>query len=282
MGHQYILGIFIFSYSLTSSSSWNGGSRLPDLYWNSSNPIFHISNTDHIMDVVQGGSPAPKINIICPHYPWKEEEEQEQHVIYSVEKEEFETCRILRPQPRIIAKCTEPSKKKVFTFSFRSFSPIPGGIEFLPGQDYYFISTSGPSDVQSRVGGFCQSHNMKVVFKVLDPEMVAAAVESERKAGEVIRINTEIKPILVSTKKSETTTTTTTVRSEGERIRKRKRKEKEARLRSTTKPSELQKFLAKRGFSSSSSRGFPLSQKTLFFLFLIPNIHHITQLFPVR
>ena len=63
------------------------------------------------MDVVQGGSPAPKINIICPHYLWKEEE-QEQHVIYRVEKEEFETCRILRPEPKIIAKCTEPSKKK--------------------------------------------------------------------------------------------------------------------------------------------------------------------------
>ena len=74
-------------------------------------------------------------------------------------------------------------------------------------QDYYFISTSGPSDVHNRVGGFCQSHNMKVVFKVthnpfrlnktphsyfsrysitklilfkvLDPEMVAAAAAVE-------------------------------------------------------------------------------------------------------
>ena len=64
------------------------------------------------MDVVQGGAPAPKINIICPHYPWKQASHQEQHVIYSVEKEEFETCRILRPQPRIIASCTEPNKKK--------------------------------------------------------------------------------------------------------------------------------------------------------------------------
>ena len=63
------------------------------------------------MDVVQGGSPAPKINIICPHYSWKGED-QEQHVIYRVEKEEFETCRILTPRPRIIAKCTEPNKKK--------------------------------------------------------------------------------------------------------------------------------------------------------------------------
>ena len=148
-------------------------------------------------------------------------------------------------------------------------------------QDYYFISTSGPSDVQSRVGGFCQSHNMKVVFKVLDPEMVAAAVEAAKSIGrvnseEVIRINSEIKPI-VSTK----TSLTTTERPELERSRKRKRKEKEARSRSTTKPSELQKFLAKRGFSSSSSRG-PVSPRALVLLFLLLLLpqHHITQLFP--
>ena len=149
-------------------------------------------------------------------------------------------------------------------------------------QDYYFISTSGPSDVQSRVGGFCQSHNMKVVFKVLDPEMVAAAVEAAKSVGrvnsdEVIRINSEIKPI-VSTK----TSLTTTERPELERSRKRKRKEKEARSRSTTKPSELQKFLAKRGFSSSSSRG-PVSPRALVLLFLLLLLpqHHITQLFPL-
>ena len=152
-------------------------------------------------------------------------------------------------------------------------------------QDYYFISTSGPSDVQSRVGGFCQSHNMKVVFKVLDPKMVAAAVEAaksvERRVNldlEVIRINSEIKPIIVTTK----TSATTTERADRERRRKRKRKENEESPRSTTKPSELQKFLAKRGFSSSSSRG-PVSPKALillFFLLLLPQHQHITQLFP--
>ena len=150
-------------------------------------------------------------------------------------------------------------------------------------QDYYFISTSGPSDVQSRVGGFCQSHNMKVVFKVLDPEMVAAAVEAaksvERRVNldlEVIRINSEIKPIIVTTK----TSATTTERADRERRRKRKRKEKEESLKSTTKPSELQKFLAKRGFSSSSSRG-PVSPKALILLFLLlfPQ-QHMAQLFP--
>ena len=137
--------------------------------------------------------------------------------------------------------------------------------------------------MQSRVGGFCQSHNMKVVFKVLDPEMVAAAVEAAKSVErvnseeQVIRINSEIKPI-VSTKMS----ATTTERADREGRRKRKRKENETSLKSTTKPSELQKFLAKRGFSSSSSRG-PLSQKTLILLLLLLLPHqrqHITQFFP--
>ena len=124
--------------------------------------------------------------------------------------------------------------------------------------------------MQSRVGGFCQSHNMKVVFKVLDPEMVAAAVEAAKSVErvkseeqEVIRINSEIKPIV-----SSKTLVTITERAEQERRRKRKRKEKETSLKSTTKTSELEKFLAKRGFSSSSSRG-SLSQKTLLLLFLM-------------
>ena len=37
-------------------------------------------------------------------------------------------------------------------------------------QDYYFISTSSPSDLHSRVGGYCQTHNMKVVFKVISQQ----------------------------------------------------------------------------------------------------------------
>lgn len=45
---------------------------------------------------------------------------------------------------------------------------MPNTVEFQPGKDYYFISTSRPDDVLSRRGGFCSSHNMKVMFKVLD------------------------------------------------------------------------------------------------------------------
>ena len=55
-----------------------------------------------------------------------------------------------------------------FTITFRAFTPTPGGLEFQPGKDYYFISTSSPGDLNARQGGRCASHNMKVIFKVVD------------------------------------------------------------------------------------------------------------------
>ena len=38
------------------------------LHWNSSNPIFRIDNTDHIVDVNSGNLPFEydQLNIICP------------------------------------------------------------------------------------------------------------------------------------------------------------------------------------------------------------------------
>ena len=53
-----------------------------------------------------------------------------------------------------------------FTITFRSFTPTPGGLEFRPGQDYYFISTASRKDLHRRVGGGCLTHNMKMIFKV--------------------------------------------------------------------------------------------------------------------
>merc|ERR1711971_839156 len=41
-------------------------------------------------------------------------------------------------------------------------------MEFKPGQDYYFISTSNRQNIHRRQGGYCSSHNMKTVFKVAD------------------------------------------------------------------------------------------------------------------
>merc|ERR1719510_2728280 len=80
-------------------------------------------------------------------------QEVEEVVIYNVGREEYHSCSVMSGQPRIVAYCTQPHQKKIFTLSFRSFSPMPNTLEFQPGQDYFFISTSSPEDVMSLSGG---------------------------------------------------------------------------------------------------------------------------------
>ncbi|KAF2884387.1 hypothetical protein ILUMI_21766 [Ignelater luminosus] len=139
------------------------------VHWNTTNSIFRIDNTDHIIDVNKGNVQFEydQVNIICPVYmPGTYDEDAEKYIIYNVSKEEYETCRITNPNPRIIAICDKPYKLMYFTITFRPFTPQPGGLEFLPGKDYYFISTSSKDDLHRRIGGRCSTHNMKIVFKV--------------------------------------------------------------------------------------------------------------------
>ena len=140
-----------------------------DLYWNATSPMFRIDNTDHILDVNAGNHPweYDQVNLVCPVYkPGTDEKMQEKYIIYSVSKQEYDSCRITQANPRIVAVCNQPHNLMYFTITFRSFTPTPGGMEFKPGQDYYFISTSSKSDLHRRVGGACSSKNMKLIFKV--------------------------------------------------------------------------------------------------------------------
>ncbi|GAB6028760.1 hypothetical protein CHUAL_004577 [Chamberlinius hualienensis] len=143
--------------------------KLPDIYWNSSNPIFRIDNTDHIIDVNRNSVPYEydQVNIICPVYPpGANEDDSEKYIIYNVSKDEYDMCTITGPNPRTIAVCDKPHRLMYFTITFRPFTPQPGGLEFRPGQDYYFISTSSKDNFFNRIGGRCLSHNMRVIFKV--------------------------------------------------------------------------------------------------------------------
>ena len=80
------------------------------------------------------------VHIICPYYEaGTNENETERYIIYNVSKVEYETCRITNPNPRIIAICDKPFTLTLVTISFRPFTPQPGGLEFKPGNDYYFI-----------------------------------------------------------------------------------------------------------------------------------------------
>jgi ephrin-B len=133
------------------------------VYWNTSNPDFHQGNADHHLEVNQGNLPweYDQLNLICPN-------SEEQHVIYSVSREEYMDCRVTSPRPKIVAICNRPERFLYFTITFRSFSPTPGGLEFKPGHTYYLISTANSRDLHRRVGGYCSSHNMRMIFNVAD------------------------------------------------------------------------------------------------------------------
>ena len=187
--------------AVISMASAADSKKLHYIHWNQANPMFRIDNTDHIVDVNTGNEPweYDQVNIICPvskpgiKYP-------EKHVIYSVSREEFDSCRITNPKPTIVAICNQPHRLMYFTITFRSFTPTPGGLEFHPGQDYYFISTATPKDLHRRVGGGCSTHNMKMIFRVADNRISSSQIFNDLMAP--------AEPATTTT----TTTTTTTQR----------------------------------------------------------------------
>ena len=132
-----------------------GAVRVHYLHWNSSNPIFRIDNTDHIVDVnqvnnnniqnksgfggfllhiiglqltdclVQGNLPFEydQLNIVCPAYQRGTRAATagppERYIIYNVSKEEYDTCRISQAEPRVVAVCNKPDQQLQFTITFR-------------------------------------------------------------------------------------------------------------------------------------------------------------------
>jgi hypothetical protein len=155
-----------------------------NIHWNASNPMFH---TDNIIEINSGNHPweYDQVNIVCPVYkPGTSESNQEKYIIYSVTKEEYLSCRITQPSPKIIAVCNRPYELMYFTITFRSFTPTPGGLEFRPGNDYYFISTSSKNDLHRRVGGGCSTHNMRIVFRVAEDVKSNSISQSEVEVSE--------------------------------------------------------------------------------------------------
>ena len=81
------------------------GVRLPDIYWNSTNPIFRIDNTDHIINVNE----YDQVNIVCPFYGKIPSDNMESYVIYNVSEKvipSFENIFILFE--RLLKKSTTP------------------------------------------------------------------------------------------------------------------------------------------------------------------------------
>ena len=116
------------------------------LHWNSTNPIFRIDNTDHIVDVNSGNLPFEydQLNIICPvaghgrgtrgredgerykfigekiaHHRYLCKSVISRYIIYNVSKEEYDSCRISQTDPRVVAVCDKPERQLQFTITFR-------------------------------------------------------------------------------------------------------------------------------------------------------------------
>ena len=177
MSSSFFVLIPLLLVCLNLATVCKANRKIHYIHWNKANPMFRLDNTNHIIDVNAGNLPGEydQVNIICP-VSKTDVRMPERHVIYSVSREEFDSCRITNPKPQIVAVCSKPYQLLYFTITFRSFSPTPGGLEFHPGQDYYFISTSSSADLHRRVGGGCSTQNMKMIFKVSNDNVLNSVV----------------------------------------------------------------------------------------------------------
>lgn len=138
------------------------------LHWNRSNPVFHAGrNVVFRVNMHRESSVFDQAHIICPFYPGEEDSlGLERYIVYNVTKSDYDNCRV-SDQTSIVAMCDQPLKMSFVTMTFRPFSPTPGGFEFFPGKDYFFISTSSMDNIRQLSGGACQTDNMRVVFQVV-------------------------------------------------------------------------------------------------------------------
>eukprot|EP00088_Acartia_fossae_P057783 TRINITY_DN6743_c0_g1_i3.p1 TRINITY_DN6743_c0_g1~~TRINITY_DN6743_c0_g1_i3.p1 ORF type:complete len:263 (+),score=26.90 TRINITY_DN6743_c0_g1_i3:43-831(+) len=144
-----------------------GLSRKPiNIYWNSTNPLFTESpepvNLDVNSDMSSSVRQFDQINLICPSGV----RNKETHIIYSVTRDEFESCEVRGESPTIVAICDQPTNFLYFTITFRYFTPSPRQLEFKPGETYYFISTASPGHLAARQGGYCRHNNMRIQFRI--------------------------------------------------------------------------------------------------------------------
>lgn len=194
--------MFLLLLLLPCSHPVSCSRKMHNIYWNTTNPMFRIDNTDNIIDINSGGNlptEYDQANIICPRYRrGTRQADIENYIIYNVSRDEYENCRIVNPKPRIIAVCDKPHELIYFTITFRSFTPTPGGLEFKPGVDYFFISTSSRSDLYRQVGGRCTSHNMKLVFKIADNQAYSTHQHVPHKAVNVPRYDHDrLSPVVI-------------------------------------------------------------------------------------
>ena len=117
-------------------------SDIHTIYWNTTNPMFRSSypssvnrrhdsfdqemrseNDKRILEINGGNHPweYDQVNIVCPVYKdgLLGSQTPEEYIIYSVSKEEYDSCRITQESPKIVALCNRPHELMYFTITFR-------------------------------------------------------------------------------------------------------------------------------------------------------------------
>ena len=118
--NSWLLCIFALLHLATTTSS---NTKIHTIHWNASNPIFRASSPEsNVIDINGGNHPweYDQVNIVCPVYKaGTPDAAKEQYIIYSVTKQEYDSCRITQPSPKIVAlpcatgrtsSCTSPSR----------------------------------------------------------------------------------------------------------------------------------------------------------------------------
>jgi len=129
----------IFQWLLLAFTGEINARKLPDIHWNSSNPIFDISNTDHVKAVRL----LDRVTILCPQ-PVPESGNRspnnssyEYSKLYMVSREGYDACEL--QDEKQLGVCSTPERQSSISLVFRDFSPLPSALEFQPGRSYYVI-----------------------------------------------------------------------------------------------------------------------------------------------
>lgn len=135
---------------------------LDPLYWTESNEKFRVQDFHKI--TVRIGD---KMDLVCPQYnDGYDHNGKLYHRIFEVNKESFQNCDTSKGK-RLI-DCNQPEQEKKYTVLFQDTNPSPYGLEFLPGETYYYISTSTGTKhgMDLSQGGECANRKMKVAISV--------------------------------------------------------------------------------------------------------------------
>lgn len=151
---------------------------LEPLFWTETDERFAASPFHQITVKI-----GDKMDLICPRFDdGLDHNNKMYHRIFEVSREAFQNCDSSKGK-RLI-DCNKPRQEKKYTVLFQDTNPSPYGLEFLPGETYYYISTSdGELDgINQGRGGGCQMKNMKLAISVEEAEEVIYEAVSEDSA----------------------------------------------------------------------------------------------------